>query len=87
MDLWILSDRSNEQVIAPFLIIQRIVNRKSLTGDVVYDSITSLKGGRIGVIPSEDSTSSMDESETAPGEVSVRVSTTVDSLQREKTCE
>ena len=83
-DLWTLSDRGNEQVIAPLLIIVQVANRRAFTGDVVSRNVVSIPSSRgestavNGTTPSARSASLTGVEDKVPGELGVRVVTTVD---------
>jgi hypothetical protein len=80
-----LSNRGDEQVIAPFLIILRVANRSALTSD----TITSGKVGSLhfksegkstsdnGILPDEYPTSSTEANGGAPGKLVIEVETAV----------
>ena len=51
-----LSDHGNEQVIAPFLIIRRVANRRALTSEAVASGGSSLRFGSRGETTDSDGT-------------------------------
>ena len=84
-----LSDHGNKQVIAPFLIILRVANQRSLTGDsIVPRNISSLhfgskwkSSGRHDTLPSGYSMDSTDVDEKTPGVLGIGTESSVDPRQ------
>ena len=84
-----LSDYDNKQVIAPFLIILRVANKRSLTGDsIIPRDISSLhfgskwkSSGGHNTLPGGYSMDSTDVDEKTPGVPGIGTESSVDPRQ------
>ena len=84
-----LSDHSNKQVIAPFLIVLRVANQRSLTGDaIVPRNVSSLhfgskwkSSGGHDTLPRGSSMDSTDVDEKTPGVLGIGTESSVDPRQ------